>query len=380
MICKICKLECKSGQSLAKHIHCKHNMTSKEYYNTYLKQPNEGNCLLCKKETPFLGLTKGYQKYCCARCAQNSDSNIFKVNNPTKHRKDFSCQLKHISFTCNMCGKSFTTKTAIRNHIINGHKMSLYDYWSQYQLNKCSVCGADLKVSTLGFEKYCSRKCRNLSLYNTTTNIGKTKRKQERIKLLREDFEQHNDFMPYLDVLNIYGQGWLAIKDTVPCITYAGKKYITDLTNIIEYCKVNHYRNNSIEQLLIDKISEVYDKEIIHHTRKIISPLELDIYLPDIKLAIEYNGIYWHSIEAGTTKDYHLNKSIACRDKGIRLIHIYSSEDFDEHISLLQKLLLGQDDYPKGDFNKNNLTDHIPEPTIIYKDTRLTVYGAGPLL
>ena len=32
------------------------------------------------------------------------------------------------------------------------------------------------------------------------------------------------------------------------------------------------------------------------------------------------------------------------------------------------------------DFNKNNLIDHIPEPTIIYKDTRLTVYGAGPLL
>lgn len=75
-----------------------------------------------------------------------------------------------------------------------------------------------------------------------------------------------------------------------------------------------------------------------------------------------------------------MNKSTACRDKGIRLIHIYSSEDFDKQISLLQRLLLGQDDYPKRDFNKNNLIDHIPKPTIIYKDVRLTVYGAGPLL
>jgi len=33
------------------------------------------------------------------------------------------------------------------------------------------------------------------------------------------------------------------------------------------------------------------------NTRLVISPLELDLYIPELKLAIEYNGEYWHSIK-----------------------------------------------------------------------------------
>ena len=374
MICKICNLECKSGVALAKHIHCRHSITNKEYYDLYIKSKNEGVCLLCKKETPFLGFKKGYQKYCSAKCAQSGNNNCFKSNNPTKNRENFSFNFKPIAFTCKMCNKQFTNKLAVRNHIVNGHKMTLYEYWSKYQSNKCLVCGNDL------FESYCSTKCRNIFLYNTDTNIAKTKQKREKVEQVRKEFEQTNDFMSYSEAVNIFGQGWLSIKDTVPFIICAGKKYITDLTNIIEYCKINHYRNNKIEQILVDKILEVYDKEIITHTRKVISPFELDIYLPDINLAIEYNGAYWHSLEKGLSKNYHLDKSIICKNKNIRLIHIYGFEDFNYQISLLQNLLLGYDNYPKNDFNKNNLTDHIPESAIIYRDNRLTIYGAGPLL
>lgn len=59
------------------------------------------------------------------------------------------------------------------------------------------------------------------------------------------------------------------------------------------------------------------------NTRKIISPLELDIYLPELHLAIEYNGTYWHSEQAGKYKSYHVNKSFLCEQQGIHLIHIF---------------------------------------------------------
>ena len=381
MICKICELECKSGQALSKHIHIKHDISTKDYYDKYYKKENEGICPTCNKPTPFYGIIKGYQHYCCAKCAQNGNNNWFKTNNP-KHKNITykKPKRKKVNFNCNMCNMYFDNLLAIRNHIVNGHKMSLEKYWLQYQSGTCCICNKPVKVTTLGFKPYCSRVCRNLYLYNTTTNIKKIKDKQNRITKLRTDFEQQNDVISFCDAIKKYGQGWLSIKNTVPTVVYEGKTYITDTTNIIKYCEIDHYRNNSIEQKIIDTISKVYNKDIITHSRKIISPFEIDIYLPDIKLAIEYNGLYWHSDINGENINYHLNKSIACKEKDIRLIHIYEFEDFNIQMYILTNLLLGQDNYPKDDFNKNNLSNFIPEPTIIYQDKRYTIYGAGPLL
>jgi hypothetical protein len=63
----------------------------------------------------------------------------------------------------------------------------------------------------------------------------------------------------------------------------------------------------------------------IENTRKIISPLELDIFIPSHNMAIEYNGLYWHS-EIHKPSNYHLNKTIQCEKKGIQLIHIFEDE------------------------------------------------------
>lgn len=65
--------------------------------------------------------------------------------------------------------------------------------------------------------------------------------------------------------------------------------------------------------------------EIITNTRKVIAPKELDIYIPDRNLAIEFNGNYWHCSLA-KDKFYHQNKTIACGKRGIRLIHIFEYE------------------------------------------------------
>ena len=86
--------------------------------------------------------------------------------------------------------------------------------------------------------------------------------------------------------------------------------------------------------------------ETIHDRCNILPHLELDIYCPEQKVAIEYNGIYWHSDLVLKSRLYHYKKSKACEEKGIRLIHVYEDEWQDpvkrEIIKSLIKISLGK--------------------------------------
>ena len=83
----------------------------------------------------------------------------------------------------------------------------------------------------------------------------------------------------------------------------------------------------STDQLkLVQFIRQICSCEIFTNIRTIIYPFELDIYLPELNIAIEYNGIYWHSEQQGKNSRYHLIKTKMCEDKGITLIHIFQNE------------------------------------------------------
>lgn len=79
------------------------------------------------------------------------------------------------------------------------------------------------------------------------------------------------------------------------------------------------------EKEILEFVKEIYNNEVITKCRSIITPYELDIYLPDRKLAIEFNGSYWHST-LKKSKNYHQDKTIDCAKQGIRLIHIFEHE------------------------------------------------------
>lgn len=80
------------------------------------------------------------------------------------------------------------------------------------------------------------------------------------------------------------------------------------------------------EQEICDYIKSIYDGEMLTNNNSILeNNKHLDIYLPEKKLAIEYNGLYWHREEV-VGKNYHLNKTNECESKGIRLIHVWDKE------------------------------------------------------
>ena len=84
---------------------------------------------------------------------------------------------------------------------------------------------------------------------------------------------------------------------------------------------------SSEEREIADYLHSIGVENIVRNTRKLLpSGKEIDIYLPDYNLAIEYNGVYWHHEDvAHITRSYHYNKYKQCQEQGITLITVFSN-------------------------------------------------------
>lgn len=71
---------------------------------------------------------------------------------------------------------------------------------------------------------------------------------------------------------------------------------------------------------------------------------EVDIYIPEFKIGIEYDGIYWHSSKAeaddGKYRPKHLFKTKRCEAAGVQLFHIFENEWLDAVKNKIWKSLL----------------------------------------
>lgn len=101
---------------------------------------------------------------------------------------------------------------------------------------------------------------------------------------------------------------------------YTTGKYIERLCNKC-CCDGTSYFEVNIHKF----VSTFYKGECIRNSRSIISPLELDLFYPEKNIAIEFNGDYWHD-ENHKSKNYHLNKYLKCKEKGILLVSIFETE------------------------------------------------------
>lgn len=100
----------------------------------------------------------------------------------------------------------------------------------------------------------------------------------------------------------------------------------------------NQCIDSSYERKIIDLLDEnniVY----IRHDRTIISPNELDLYLPEYKVAIEVGSAYWHSEKNNKTRMYHYNKWKRCKEKGILLLQLFDN-DIDQYWHLTRSKIL----------------------------------------
>ena len=96
-------------------------------------------------------------------------------------------------------------------------------------------------------------------------------------------------------------------------------------SEICEICNPINNKKSGSEILLLKFINEIYDGNIDNNVRNIINPFEIDIYLPELKIGIEYNGLWWHSSEY-REYDYHMIKQRKSNDSDIRLYTIWEDD------------------------------------------------------
>lgn len=400
IICKICGKEL-SGKGLGSHL-TTHKVSAKEYYDKYLKQPNDGICPICGKETPFIKISKGYQKCCSLSCGMKN-----------ANEKIVATRIERYGVANFFQNKSIHEKAEKNAHSEEANKKKVETSQKHYGVdNPAQSEVVQSKIQQTNLERYGSRAYNRTKgrqtmkekySYEHALQVPEIKAKQEQTcmekfsvynayasneirRIINENkhikavqYAKDNNYSFVSDLIEKYGTGWYQA-GIVNIIKYNAITYVDnkDIDKIIQYVATTRTPYSALEKSIVDFIKTFYNNKVIENNKLIINPKELDIYLPDLKLAIEFNGNFWHSQENGFAKDYHLKKSLMCRDKGISLIHIYEFEDLNKQKRLLQDLILRQDNYPKEDFNKNNLIKNIPEPTIIYQND-YTIYGAGPL-
>jgi hypothetical protein len=68
--------------------------------------------------------------------------------------------------------------------------------------------------------------------------------------------------------------------------------------------------------------------------------IEIDLFIPELKLGIEINGLVWHSEFFGKkNRGYHLGKTEICEKAGIQLVHVFEDEWQYKKELVLSKLM-----------------------------------------
>lgn len=114
------------------------------------------------------------------------------------------------------------------------------------------------------------------------------------------------------------------------------------------YYALYTFSKTQMQKEVKDEI-EKYGYKLVFNDRQTITPLELDIYIPSCKFAIEFNGNYWHSeawLSSQEARHKHIYKTTKCREKDIVLFHIFEHQWINRKFQVLN--------FIKSALNTNN--------------------------
>lgn len=201
------------------------------------------------------------------------------------------------------------------------HNTMLERYGEKFAMNNDEI---KAKVVAMMKEKYGSNPFGNLDIQKVIkeTNLEKYGREYATQKHIPLDvLEKMNDRDWLIDQHHTQ-------KKTLSQI--AKELGFNDITTVYRYCvksgvEIKYYYESAQQREVSDWLTSL-DIKVESNIRNIING-ELDIYLPDYNIAIEYCGVFWHcDFHPRMTRTYHLDKLKQCQNKGVRLLTIYEDE------------------------------------------------------
>lgn len=132
-------------------------------------------------------------------------------------------------------------------------------------------------------------------------------------------------------------------------------------STVIFYCKhhnftIKRYSNYSLYEIEIKTFLEELNVNVIDHDYSILKTKELDLFLPEHKFAIEFNGLYWHSYHPSMNEEEdqyrHLEKTELANLNNINLFHINEWE-WINHKSLIKSMIKSKIGYTDRIYARN---------------------------
>lgn len=159
--------------------------------------------------------------------------------------------------------------------------------------------------------------------------------------LFKELHQDRNKAINYLKENNL---SYFELSKLFNAPYYVIQMWATRL-NIKDYINFKFDGKSHYEDEIVNFIQSLNINNIIRNSKDYLGGQEIDVYLPDYNLGIEFNGTFWHS-DLYKDDNYHFNKSLLAQQKGIKLIHIYQYEWDNkltkEKIKQLLKISLGK--------------------------------------
>jgi hypothetical protein len=255
-----------------------------------------------------------YRTFCSKQCKY--------LNSDIKEKTKNTCKEK---YGCDFTAQSQNVKNKIKqtfNKKYNGHPMRNNDI--KNKMNK--TCDKKYNGHPMKNKEIC-KKSKDTFYKNNIINVHEFLKSID-LKLVNEYIESKTivDFQ-CLKCKKIFKTGYFNIQQGKRC----------------PYCSTEYEQSKEEIEIYNYLTSILPDIEIIKNETQLIknpktkNNLELDIYIPDKKIAIEYNGLYWHS-NLYKDKNYHLMKTNLCKEKGVKLIHIFEDEWIYEKENVKNKL------------------------------------------
>lgn len=120
-------------------------------------------------------------------------------------------------------------------------------------------------------------------------------------------------------------------------------------------CRECFSKSSKVEEEFLDFVRKTTRAEVLRNYRALIPPKEVDVYVPTLQIAFEFNGNYWHSdakflsTRKVTAEEVHREKLLQCGERGVKLYFVWESdwkESRDEVEDEVSKILAGR--YPEG--------------------------------
>lgn len=319
IFCPICKLKLPQS-SRGKTLHAQsHKISPQELYALIINGWPRCACLNCHgtdgtnvgKKTQWKGWGKGFSQY--TKGHMSSDSRKLGVEKLKIFlNENHWSKGKTIETDFRIANASFKISSTLKNKFEKG----LITHWATGKTSK-----TDTRIATASEKRSISLKSSNHWNFTTTSDVI------NKIMLSLGDRFKIISGLTNVDLENRFNNR--EYKLNIKCLLCNGN-FEKSIYDIIRYeqkkCICSYNNVSSIQQKEIEEFIKSLNVNYKSSDRTNLTGFELDIFIIDKNLAIEYNGLYWHSNAIQHDKHYHEKKTIACRQLGINLFHIFQDE------------------------------------------------------